>query len=49
MLCDCNLGVCLVGQMVKNLYAMQEIQIWFLDQDDLLEKGMVTHSNILAT
>ena len=49
MLCDCNLGACLVGQIVKNLYAMQEIQIWFLDRDDLLEKEMVTHSNILAT
>ena len=31
--------------MVKNLAAMQEI---FLGQEDPLEKGMATHSNILA-
>ena len=49
MLCNCNLGACLVGQMVKNLSAVKEIQISFLDWDDPLEKGMVTHFNILAT
>ena len=34
--------------MVKNLPSMQEIQVWFLGQEDLLEKGVATHSNILA-
>jgi len=27
---------------------MQEAQIWSLGQEDPLEKGMATHSNILA-
>ena len=34
--------------MVKNLPAMQETQIRFLGQEDPLEKGMATHSIILA-
>jgi hypothetical protein len=34
--------------MVKNLPAMQEIRIRSLDQEDPLEKGMGTHSNILT-
>ena len=38
----------LVAQMVKNLPAMQEIQIHSLGQEDPLEKGMTTHSSILA-
>ena len=38
----------LVAQMVKNLPAMQETQVWSLDWEDLLEKGMTTHSSILA-
>ena len=33
--------------MVKNLLATQEMQVQFLGQDPL-EKGMATHSNILA-
>ena len=33
-------------QMVKNLLAMQEIQIQSLGQEDPLEKGMATHSRI---
>ena len=37
-----------MAQMVKNLPAMQETQIRFLGQEDPLEKGMVTHSSILA-
>ena len=28
---------------------MQEIQVWSLDQEDPLEKGMATHSSILAS
>ena len=34
--------------MVKNLPAMQETQVWFLGWEDPLEKGMATHSSILA-
>ena len=30
--------------MVKNLSAMQEIQVWYLGQEDPLEKGMAAHS-----
>ena len=35
-------------QMVKNLPAMQETWIQSLSQKDPLEKGMATHSSILA-
>ena len=38
----------LVAQMVKNLPAMQETCVQFLGQEDPLEKGMATHSSILA-
>ena len=34
--------------MVKNLSAMQETWVRSLGWDDPLEKGMVTHSSILA-
>ena len=34
--------------MVKNLPAMWETQIRSLGQEDPLEKGMATHSSILA-
>ena len=34
--------------MVKNLSAMQEIQVQFLGLEDPLEKGMATYSSILA-
>ena len=37
-----------VAQMVKNLPAMLEIQVWSLGQECHLEKEMATHSNILA-
>ena len=37
-----------MAQTVKNLPAMQEIWFQFLDQEDPLEKGMATHSSILA-
>ena len=40
--------VSLVAQMVKNPPAMQETQVWSLGQKDPLEKGMTTHSSILA-
>ena len=35
-------------QMVKNLPAMQETQVQSLGWEDLLEKGMATHSSLLA-
>ena len=38
----------LVAQTVKNLPAMQETWIESLGWEDPLEKGMATHSNILA-
>ena len=36
------------GSVVKNLSAAQETQGQSLSQEDLLEKEMTTHSNILA-
>ena len=38
----------LVAQMVKNLPAMQETQVQYLDWEDPLEEGIATHSSILA-
>ena len=38
----------MVVQTVKNLPAMQETRVQSLDQEDPLEKGMATHSSILA-
>ena len=38
----------LVAQMVKNPPTMQETQVQSLGQEDPLEKGMATYSNILA-
>ena len=38
----------LMAQVVKNLPMMQETQVRFLSGEDPLEKGMVTHSSILA-
>ena len=38
----------LIAQMVKNLPAMQVIRVQSLGQEDPLEKGMATHSSILA-
>ena len=37
-----------VVQTVKNLPAMQETWVRSLDWEDPLEKGMATHSSILA-
>jgi len=37
-----------VAQTVKTLTAMQETQVQFLGWEDPLEKGMATHSSILA-
>ena len=38
----------LVAQTVKNLPAMSETWVWSLGWKDALEKGMATHSRILA-
>ena len=38
----------LVAQTIKSLPAMQETRVQSLSQEDPLEKGMVTHSSILA-
>ena len=37
-----------MAQAAKSLPAMQETQVQSLGQEDPLEKGMETHSNILA-
>ena len=36
------------SSMTKNLPAMQEMQVQSLAQEDPLEEGMATYSNILA-
>ena len=38
----------LVAQLLKNMPAMQETLVQFLGWEDPLEKGMATHSSILA-
>ena len=35
-------------QTVNNLPSLQETRVQSLGQEDLLEKGMITHSSILA-
>ena len=37
-----------MAQLVKNLPAMQETLVQSLGQENLLEKGMATHSSIFA-
>ena len=37
-----------VAQLVKNLPAMRETWVQFLGWEDALERGMATHSSILA-
>ena len=45
----CSTLLCtLVAQMVKNPPAMQKSWVWSLGWEDPLEKGMATHSSILA-
>ena len=41
-------GASLVAQMVKNLPAMWDTQVQSLGWENPLEKGMATHSSILA-
>ena len=42
------MGASLVAQMVKNLPSMQETWVQSPGWEDPLEKGMATHSSILA-
>ena len=44
----CRRMTSLVTQMGKRLPAMWETRVWFLGQEDPLEKEMATHSSILA-
>ena len=44
----CWVWASLIAQLVKNPPAMQESRVRFLSQEDLQEKGKVTHSSILA-
>ena len=37
-----------MAQMVKNMPAMQETQVQSMGWEDPLEKGLTTHSSILA-
>ena len=37
-----------MAQIVRNLSAMQEIQVQYLGQEDTLKKEMIIHSSILA-
>ena len=52
---DCIWGVgyfiwaSFIGQLVKNLPAMQETQVPSLGWEDPLEKEMATHSSIIAS
>ena len=43
-----SIRAALVAQKVKNLPAMQETWVQFLGWEDALEKGMASHSSILA-
>ena len=42
------MGIYLIAQTVKNLPAVQETMVQSLGWEDLLEKGMATHTSILA-
>ena len=43
-----HVWVSLVAQMVKNLSAKQETQVWSLGQEGPPEKGMATNSSVFA-
>ena len=36
------------GSVLKNPPINEEMQVWFLGQEDPLEKEMATHSSVLA-
>ena len=48
--CNCGVvtGASLVAQRIKNLPEMHETWVRSLGWEDMLEKGMATHSGILA-
>ena len=46
--CTVFSGVSLAAQRVKNPPAMQENWVWFLGQEDPLEKEMANHPSVLA-
>ena len=46
--CNCFSPIFLLSPTVKNLLPMQETQVQSLGREDPLEKGMATHSSILA-
>ena len=48
LLTNCDNWASLVAQTVKNLPAMQKTWVLSSGQEDALEKGMATHSSILA-
>ena len=41
-------GASLIARLVKNSPAMQETPVQLLGQEDLLEKGLPTHSRVLG-
>ena len=43
-----SLGASRLAQIIENLPAMREIPVQSMGQDDPLEKGMTTHSSLLA-
>ena len=45
---DAFIKISLVALTVENLPAIQETWVQFLGQEDPLEKGVTTHSSILA-
>ena len=46
--CTQQSGASLIAQSIKNLPAVQETRVLSLGREELLEKEMATHSNILA-
>ena len=44
-----SFGASHMAQVVKNLSVVQETQVWSLDWKGPLEKGLATHSSILAS
>ena len=48
LICSSHQWAFLVAQRVKNLLAMHKTRVWSGGQEDPLEKGMATHSSILA-
>ena len=47
-ICKVRKWVSPMAQMIKNLSAMQETLVQSLSGEDPLERGMATHSSILA-